>query len=553
MAELFELSRIYPNPYQPREAEDPEHVKKIALSIAEKGLLQTPVGRRVDGHIQLAFGHSRLAAFRWLVDVQPTSSIEGDFTAMPVDVRELSDLQMFELGIAENIARKDLTPVEEAKAMLRYKTEFGKSSEEIGQLFGVNASTARGKMRLVELPEPVQQKLAAGAITEGQARELLTAARVVPAEKVVEIADKVVADPSRAARVMEEVLDESRGAVKMWEAWRGNDEPKGGDDLWPLTWTWEGYKYPNFKIFERFWKGPEYDDLKAQYEHAHRHLDFLRFGEKPGLNFMIEREPASREDVQEAVKHLFCPPACTACPFYARHGGNHYCGARTCWERKKEAWAQGTLELMSKQLGIAIYNPEEDGKLFEDGSDWNRRQDFERWFEKKEKFLRLRLKSSQYAHSFTKSHLVQLISVGPASLKRLKQAKEAASSQEAADRIRRETEAQQKQVREQSEAFLKTVAIPVFAQVFKPLKRGVLLDLARNISYYNVDESAADMAASVVSRLFENRMVSGNLRYQGPVAVAEHLAGVAITWGIELPSDWMEIARRYAEGEVESE
>ena len=72
--ELIPLAAIKPNPYQPREREDQEHVKKIALSIAEQGLLQVPVGRRVNGHVELAFGHTRLAAFKWLVDCSPTAT-----------------------------------------------------------------------------------------------------------------------------------------------------------------------------------------------------------------------------------------------------------------------------------------------------------------------------------------------------------------------------------------------------------------------------------------------------------------------------------------------
>ena len=106
--ELIILDLIDANPWQPRQSEDPEHIKKIALSIAEDGLLQTPVGRwahpsgkpmpsaagyepddfaalmiATGWHVQLAFGHSRLAAYKWIVDVQDHSNIEGDYSRSP--------------------------------------------------------------------------------------------------------------------------------------------------------------------------------------------------------------------------------------------------------------------------------------------------------------------------------------------------------------------------------------------------------------------------------------------------------------------------------------
>jgi ParB family transcriptional regulator, chromosome partitioning protein len=64
--EQIDITLIDPNPWQPRQSEDAEHIEKIALSIAQDGLMQVPVGRMVDGRVQLAFGHSRLAAYKLL-------------------------------------------------------------------------------------------------------------------------------------------------------------------------------------------------------------------------------------------------------------------------------------------------------------------------------------------------------------------------------------------------------------------------------------------------------------------------------------------------------
>ena len=167
-APYYPLDHIDPNPFNCRLSEDPEHVKKVALSIAAEGLLQVPIGRRVDGRVQLAFGHTRLAAFKSLSDAGTSG-----FEMLPVVLRDLSDDEMFKLGISENLARKDLTPIEEAKAMLRYRDEFHKTSVEIGALFNLSDSAVRNKIRLLQLPDEIIQKLAVHEISEGAARALL--------------------------------------------------------------------------------------------------------------------------------------------------------------------------------------------------------------------------------------------------------------------------------------------------------------------------------------------------------------------------------------------
>lgn len=201
-----ELDAVMANPWQPRTHEDGEHIKQLALSIAADGLMQVPVGRLVDAdgnpcaidealyhagpvasvgeawafvfrelgcRVQLAFGHSRLAAYRWLRDVKENSNLVGDWSRIPVGLRDLGDEEMYRLGISENLQRKDLSPIEEARAMLRYRDEFGKTSAEIGELFGLAESSVRNKMRLVGLPVEIQQLLSEGKIGEGVAREMI--------------------------------------------------------------------------------------------------------------------------------------------------------------------------------------------------------------------------------------------------------------------------------------------------------------------------------------------------------------------------------------------
>jgi len=167
----YELERIQPNPFQTRDGEDAEHVKSVAISIAERGLLQVPSARLNpdgSGMIQIAFGHTRLAAFKLNRD---TGNL--GFETMPLNLVEMDDQQMFEAAVAENRERKDLTPIEEARAMLVYRDQFHKTSEEVGHLFGLSDSAVRGKLRLLDLPVEIQ-RMVGKTLTEGAAREVLT-------------------------------------------------------------------------------------------------------------------------------------------------------------------------------------------------------------------------------------------------------------------------------------------------------------------------------------------------------------------------------------------
>jgi ParB/RepB/Spo0J family partition protein len=192
------LEVILPNPFQPRQGEDAEHVKNLAISISEKGLKQIPVGRIVDKdgvrivwdnmrswqglmegdlqevlkqtgwQVQLACGHSRLAAYRLLTD----AGNQG-FDCMPVMLDDLDDAGMFETALIENVQRRNLTPIEEATAMKRARDGFLRTSAEIGKLFGLSESAVRNKIRLLNLPEDLRQALAEGKVSEGAARALL--------------------------------------------------------------------------------------------------------------------------------------------------------------------------------------------------------------------------------------------------------------------------------------------------------------------------------------------------------------------------------------------
>lgn len=197
MSILIPIERIIANPWQTRQGSvAEEYIKDLALDIARNGLLQTPVGRLVqDGKpldskpyggpgaalndepgsmVQLAFGHNRLAAFRWLFDLRNNSDIPGDFSRMAVELHnKLSDEQMADFAWSENEKRRELTPLERALAIEKRMQDFGWNQKEIAGRLGVSQPVVSNALRLLKLPAAMRAALSEGSLTERQAMALL--------------------------------------------------------------------------------------------------------------------------------------------------------------------------------------------------------------------------------------------------------------------------------------------------------------------------------------------------------------------------------------------
>jgi ParB/RepB/Spo0J family partition protein len=163
------LEDIEDNPYQVRMNYDQLQLVQLAESIKELGLLQTPVARQVGEKYQLAFGHRRKRA--WEMLCQEGSKVHN---FMPIYVMELSDREMFEISLTENLKRQDLNPLEKATALKQYMDEFNATSAQAAKLFGIPESTVRGTIRLLNLPEEEKQKMLAGQLSQTKAREILS-------------------------------------------------------------------------------------------------------------------------------------------------------------------------------------------------------------------------------------------------------------------------------------------------------------------------------------------------------------------------------------------
>lgn len=160
------VDQISPNPRQPRQSMDQEKLQDLASSIAEHGLIQPLIVSRVGTTYQLIAGERRWRA----------SQLAG-LTTVSVIVKETSPQQMLELALVENIQRADLNPLEEAEAYAQLMEEFGLTQEAVAERVGKSRTAVANTVRLLNLPEEIKETLAAGKISEGHARALLSLKR----------------------------------------------------------------------------------------------------------------------------------------------------------------------------------------------------------------------------------------------------------------------------------------------------------------------------------------------------------------------------------------
>jgi ParB family chromosome partitioning protein len=158
----LEIDQIASNPIQPRQTFDTEELQTLAESIVAHGLLQPVVVRRVGDRFELVAGERRLQAAK-----------RAGWTDVPVNIIEADDRQTAELAIVENLHRKDLNPLEKAASFHRYLEHYGCTQEELAGRLNLDRSTIANLIRLLELPEPVQEAIRQGKITQGHARAML--------------------------------------------------------------------------------------------------------------------------------------------------------------------------------------------------------------------------------------------------------------------------------------------------------------------------------------------------------------------------------------------
>jgi ParB family chromosome partitioning protein len=158
------VEEIHANAMQPRKRFDHEAVSGLAESIKAQGLIQPVIVRpRLEGGYELIAGERRWRAAR-----------EAGLATLPAVVREADDRDSLLLGLVENVAREDLSPVEEARAYALLIDEFGLSLGDVSERVGKSKPAVSNRIRLLELPEDVLAMVGRNELTEGHARAVLS-------------------------------------------------------------------------------------------------------------------------------------------------------------------------------------------------------------------------------------------------------------------------------------------------------------------------------------------------------------------------------------------
>ncbi|QTC93396.1 ParB/RepB/Spo0J family partition protein [Brevundimonas goettingensis] len=161
------IESLKPNPDQPRKIFTQEDLDELTASIRDKGILQPILVRTQsgqDGMWQIIAGERRWRAAQ-----------AARLTEVPIVVREMDDVEVFEVAIIENVQRADLNPLEEADAYRMLMERFGRTQDTVAGVVGKSRSHVANTLRLLQLPEEVLWYVRHGKLTAGHARALITA------------------------------------------------------------------------------------------------------------------------------------------------------------------------------------------------------------------------------------------------------------------------------------------------------------------------------------------------------------------------------------------
>ena len=192
---------VVPNPQQPRKVFNPEDLAELVHSIREIGILQPIVVRSIPGsdNYELIMGERRLRA-----------SKEVGLEQIPVIIRETADEDMLRDALLENLHRSQLNPLEEASAYQQLMADFGITQEQLAERIGRSRPQISNTIRLLRLPPLVQKRVAAGVLTAGHARAILS---VSDPEAMQRLADKIV-NEDLSVRAAEALAGEAPKAKK---------------------------------------------------------------------------------------------------------------------------------------------------------------------------------------------------------------------------------------------------------------------------------------------------------------------------------------------------
>jgi len=159
---FVQTESVKPNPFQPREHFDEEELQDLMQSIKEKGVIQPIIVRRIGDNYELIAGERRLRASKML-----------GLPEIPVIVKEVQDKDSLEISLIENIQRQELNPVEEARAFEYLIKKFQVTQEKISEALGVSRASVANLLRILKLPQEIQEEIKKGRISFAHAKALL--------------------------------------------------------------------------------------------------------------------------------------------------------------------------------------------------------------------------------------------------------------------------------------------------------------------------------------------------------------------------------------------
>lgn len=410
--QTFKLERIHKNPFQPRRT--PRSARKmidLCVSVANIGMKQTPQGRPFNGdEVQLSFGMGRLQAhviinqvqYRLSNDQTPlpgefglidltdedqeqwqtlvaicSARLDQDvrFSEMPVNVCQMSDREMFESAVSENEDRDGLTDIDRAQAIKTHRETFGATMDETAKLFHMARSTAANLVRMLDLPEKVQDRIGSGEISRGQVNKLLTVQRIAP-QCLESIASKVEAGQptTQVDLIIATELGKSKNVVLMHEGYK-RPPALGGDGLWPLE-TYTPARFNHAKAADVLRVYPGYKDVLQDIDPDKKPAQYLQEMIDWCVDFWgdetIEGSERTPEYVAELwrvdtdfaslIMSLVNPLPCGCCHLHAVINGAHYCTNKLCHNWKLENWPHDQMIDFCQESGIAIHQ-ESDGEF----------------------------------------------------------------------------------------------------------------------------------------------------------------------------------------------
>lgn len=209
----LDVAAIRPNPYQPRTDFDEAELHALAASVKSSGVLQPILVRPRGDHFEIVAGERRFRA----------AKLAG-LTRIPATVRDVPEGSMLLFALVENVQRRDLNPIDKARAVRKLVDETGVSHERAAAALGWERSTLTNLIRLLELPPEIQQEVSRGTISAGharalagvapRARQLKLFARLLKEDLSVRQLERLIASDGGGARPKERTKDPNIAAVE---------------------------------------------------------------------------------------------------------------------------------------------------------------------------------------------------------------------------------------------------------------------------------------------------------------------------------------------------